>query len=107
MAVDFDMRKRLASGRMDFTQIGKKQLLSLLDVVDPELKDNQITLARKGLKIAYPKKVGISMDHGLMDLAIDLEGALSQTVGVRSLPLSGLINAQAGEVLSDLESMLN
>ncbi|MEI6832683.1 MAG: hypothetical protein WCL28_01720 [bacterium] len=107
MAVDFDMRKRLASGRMDFTQIGKKQLLSLLDVVDPELKDNQITLARKGLKIAYPKKVGISMDHGLMDLAIDLDGALSQTVGVRSLPLSGLINAQAGEVLSDLESMLN
>ncbi len=107
MAVDFDMRKRLASGRMDFTQIGKKQLLSLLDVVDPELKDNQIALARKGLKIAYPKKVGISMDHGLMDLAIDLDGALSQTVGVRSLPLSGLINAQAGEVLSDLESMLN
>jgi hypothetical protein len=47
------------------------------------------------------------MDHGLMDLAIDLDGALSQTVGVRSLPLSGLINAQAGEVLSDLESMLN
>ena len=107
MAVDFDMRKRLASGRMDFTQIGKKQLLSLLDVVDPDLKDSQIALARKGLKIAYPKKVGVSMDHGLMDLTIDLDGALSQTVGVRSLPLSGLINAQAGEALSSLETMIN
>jgi len=107
MAVDFDMRKRLASGRMDFTQIGKKQLLSLLDVIDPELKDNQIAFARKGLKIAYPKKVGVSMDHGLMDLTIDLDGALSQTVGVRSLPLSALINAQAGEALSSLETMIN
>lgn len=107
MAVDFDMRKRLASGRMDFTQIGKKQLLSLLDVVDPEFKDNQVGLARKGLRIAYPKKVGVSMDHGLMDVAIDLGGALNQTVGIRSLPLSGLINAHAGEVLNGLETMIN
>jgi hypothetical protein len=107
MAVDFDMRKRLASGRMDFTQIGKRQLLSLLDALDPDFKDNQISMARKGLKIAYPKKVGINMDHGLMDLSIDLAGALSQSVGVRSLPLSGLINSQAGEALSTIETMIN
>lgn len=107
MAVDFDMRKRLAAGRMDFTQIGKRQLLSLLDAVDPDFKDTQISLARNGLRIAYPRAVGINMDHGLMDLRIDLDGAISNNVAVRSLPLSALINSQAGEALTTIETMIN
>lgn len=107
MAVDFDMRKRLAAGRMDFTQIGKRQLLSLLDAMDPDFKDTQIAVARSGLRIAYPRAVGINMDHGLMDLRIDLDGAISNNVAVRSLPLSALINSQAGEALTTIETMIN
>jgi len=107
MAVDFDLRKRLATGRMDFTTIGKKQLLSLLDVLDPDFKDNQIALARNGLRVAYPRAVGVTMDHGLMDLNIKLGGALNSDIWVRSLPLSGFINAQAGEALSTIETLIN
>ena len=107
MAIDFDMRKRLAGGRMDFTQIGKRQLLSLLDALDPDFKDTQVALARNGLRIAYPRAVGIDMDHGLMDLKIALDGAFSKDVAVRSLPLSALINSQAGEALSTIETMIN
>ncbi len=107
MAIDFDMRKRLAAGRMDFTQIGKRQLLSLLDALDPDFKDTQVSLARNGLRVAYPRAVGIDMDHGLMDLKIALDGAVSSDVAVRSLPLSALINSQAGEALSTIETMIN
>lgn len=107
MAIDFDMRKRLAAGRMDFTQIGKRQLLSLLDALDPDFKDTQVALARNGLRVAYPRAVGIDMDHGLMDLKIALDGAVSSDVAVRSLPLSALINSQAGEALSTIETMIN
>jgi hypothetical protein len=107
MAIDFDIRKRLATGRMDFTSIGKRQLMSLLDVIDPDLKDDQIALARQGLRLAYPRTVGILMDHGIMDLNVSLGGAVNEDISVRSLPLSGLINSTAGESLGKIESMLN
>jgi len=107
MALDFDIRKRLATGRMDFTSIGKRQLISILDALDPDFKDDQIALARQGLRIAYPRTVGVMMDHGMMDLNVSLGGALREDISVRSLPLSGLINSNVGETLGKIESIIN
>jgi len=47
------------------------------------------------------------MDHGMMDLNVSLGGALREDISVRSLPLSGLINANVGETLGKIESIIN
>ncbi|HET9235813.1 MAG TPA: hypothetical protein VFO10_01100 [Oligoflexus sp.] len=106
MAVNFDIRKRLATGRLDLTEIGQRQLMSLLDVLDPEYKDEQMVMARRALRVAYPQGVAISMEQGLMDMGINLGGIVSKDIFIRSIPLTGLINAKAGEALQQIEKLL-
>ncbi|HYX32373.1 MAG TPA: hypothetical protein VE954_04615 [Oligoflexus sp.] len=106
MAVNFDIRKRLATGRLDLTEIGQRQLMSLLDVLDPEYKDEQMVMARRALRVSYPQGVAISMEQGLMDLGINLGGVISKDIFIRSIPLTGLINAKAGEALQQIEKLL-
>jgi hypothetical protein len=106
-AINFDLRKRLATGRIDLTTIGKRQLLSLIDVLDPDYKDDQLAMARQGLRLAYPKFMNISLDQGMMDFTVGLGGVVSEDIQIRSLPLSGLINSNAGDAISKIESFLN
>ena|GEM_PF-3153702 len=106
MALNFDIRKRLATGRLDLTEIGQRQLLSLLDVLDPEYKDPQMITARRALRVAYPQGLAVGMEQGLMDLNISLGGVISKDLVIRSVPLTGLINAKAGETLQQIEKLL-
>jgi hypothetical protein len=106
MAVNFDIRKRLATGRLDLTEIGQRQLMSLIDVLDPEYKDEQMVMARRALRVSYPQGVAISMEQGLMDMGINLGGVVSKDIFIRSIPLTGLINAKAGEALQQIEKLL-
>ncbi|MCX6130327.1 MAG: hypothetical protein NTX25_14845 [Proteobacteria bacterium] len=106
IALNFDLRKRLATGRLDLNSIGKPQLLGLLDALDPDYKDEQMTMARRALQVAYPEAVALSMEQGLMDLNIRLGGLISKDIAIRSIPLSGLINAYAGEAIQSLEQRL-
>jgi hypothetical protein len=106
-ALNFDVRKRLTSGRIDLTSIGKRQLLSVLDAVDPENQDNKISILKQALQIAHPRRVEVTMDQGLMDMAVAIRGAVSHDINVRSLPLSSFINSFAGEVLQKLDAALN
>ncbi|MBC7530764.1 MAG: hypothetical protein H7318_04235, partial [Oligoflexus sp.] len=105
-ATNFDIRKRLATGRIDVTSIGRNQLLSMIDVLDPDYKDTQMMTARRALQVAYPSLVSISMEQGLMDLLIGLGGAVSTDLSIRSIPLTAFINANAGEQLLTLEKFL-
>ncbi len=102
----FDLRQRLATGRIDITAMGRSQLLSLLDLIDPDYQDSQIQIARRALQVAYPRLVAIAMGQGLMDLTIGLGGAISQDINIRSIPLTPLINAQLGEVLLKVENVI-
>lgn len=106
-AINFDVRKRLASGRMDLTSIGKRQLLSLMDALDPENKDDKISLLRRALQVAYPRRVDMSMDQGLMDMEVGVGGALTQDFKIRSLPLSGFINSIGGEALQKIDDLFD
>lgn len=106
-ALIFEIRKRLATGRIDLTTLGKRQLMSLLDVVDPTGKDEQIATARQALRVAYPKFLNVEFDQGMMDFTVGLGGVVSQDLKIRSIPLSNLINSNAGEALSKIETFLN
>lgn len=105
-AANFDIRKRLATGRIDVTSIGRNQLLSMIDVLDPGYQDTQMMNARRALQVSYPSLVSISMEQGLMDLLIGLGGAVSTDIDVRSIPLTAFINANAGDQLKNVEKFL-
>ncbi len=106
MGTSFDMRQRLASGRIDLTAIGQRQLASLLDVLDPQYKDEQIGMARRAIQVSYPKSVTIAMNQGLMDLSIVLGGAISKDINIRSIPLTGFINANLGPALEKVQKIV-
>ena len=106
-AVVFEIRKRLTTGRIDMTTLGKQQLMSLLDVLDPNGADEQIGMARTALRAAYPKFVNMDFGQGLMDLTVGLGGVVTTDMSIRSIPLSNMINSNAGEALSKVEGLLN
>lgn len=106
MGTSFDMRQRLALGRIDLTSIGRRQLASLLDVLDPNYKDDQIGMARRAIQVAYPERVTISMNQGLMDLTIALGGAVSKDINIRSIPLTAFINANLGPALEKVQALV-
>jgi hypothetical protein len=104
-ALTFDIRKRLASGRVDVTRIGRDQLLSLLDLIDPKREDPQIGAARKALYLAAPRKVTVTMEQGTFDLDVQMSGA-APSIAIRSLPLTPLIIAFADAPLAQLDQRL-
>lgn len=96
-AFTFDVTERLVEGEVDVTQITKTQLLQLLELVDPEHKDEQVATLRSALRLAFPKWVKVDMMSGLMNIEVAVS-ALPKPIQVRGLPLTPLIQQYAGEL---------
>lgn len=90
-------------GRVDVTEIGKSQLITMVNVLDPEYKNEQMNKARTLLGIAYPAFVGLSFQEGYLDMSIDLEGLISQKLTLRGIPLSTWITAATSGILKQTE----
>jgi hypothetical protein len=103
-AITFDVTQRLLEGRIDITQISREQLFQLLEIVDPDYQDEQLARIRTALRIAYPQRVSVDMEQGLMNLDVAIS-ALPKPLRVRGLPLSPLIRHFGGEVLQKLEQV--
>jgi hypothetical protein len=104
-ALTFDLQKRLVSGRIDLNSIGREQLSSLLDILDPDGAEQQVAVARQALRIAYPTRVALAMGRGLMDMEVAMGGAVSGDYRIRSLPLTSFVNSYGGDVLEDLSAV--
>ena len=103
-AINFTLAERLMEGQIDITKISKDQLLQLLEIVDPEHKDEQIDTVRTALRFAHPENVSVNMVSGLMNLSIDIS-TLPKPISIRGLPLTPLIQQSAGDIetlLADL-----
>jgi hypothetical protein len=101
IAVEFDFHQRLLEGRIDMIEINRDQLLQLLDVIDPEHRDEQLAQVRTALRLAYPKWVTLDMGQGLMDMAVAIS-TLPKPIKVYGLPLTPLIQHFAGDTLDEL-----
>ena len=101
IAVEFDLDQRLVEGRIDLTEISREQLLQLLDVIDPDHRDEQLAQVRTALRVAYPKWVTLDMGQGLLDLAVSIS-TLPKPIKVHGLPLTPLIQYFAGDMLDEL-----
>jgi hypothetical protein len=98
IAVEFDLNQRLLEGRIDVTEISRDQLMQLLDVIDPDHRDEQLAQVRTALRLAYPKWVTLDMGQGLMDMVVAIS-TLPKPIKVYGLPLTPLIQHFAGDTL--------
>ncbi len=103
-ALELDVRQRLLQGRLDITRIGRVQLLHLLELVDPEYKDEQLASVRTALQVANPTRVAVDMKRGLMDIDVALSG-LPRPVQAKGLPLTPLLQNYAGDYFQLLEKI--
>ena len=99
MAVEFDFNQRLLEGRIDMTDISRAQLLQLMDVMDPDQRDPQLSNARSALRVAHPLWVSVDMQQGLMNLSLGLS-IFRDPIHVRGLPLSPIIERFGEEALA-------
>ena len=101
-AVEFDINQRLMQGQIDITQISRDQLLQLLEVIDPDNKDEQLAKIRTALRLAYPKSVRVEMRQGLMNLEVSIS-IYPKPLRAHGLPLTPLIQHFGGTVLEAIE----
>jgi hypothetical protein len=83
-------------GKVDVTEIGGSQLITLINAMDPKYENEQMNRARFALGIAYPTAVEMSFQNGFMDMGIQLNGFVSQNL--RGIAISPWISQAKGEM---------
>ena len=97
----FDLKKSTVDGRMDITQIGGPQLITMLNLLDPDFRDEKINRARSLLEIGYPTAVALSFQQGFVDLNLDLMAlGLHHHESIRGVPISGIISSKTNQLMN-------
>jgi hypothetical protein len=86
-AVVVGVRDRSVSGRSEILRIGRRHLLDLLDLHDPQHTDPAVNRVRTALAVGYPDRVSLAFDHGFATARISLGGLAGM---VRIDPLRGI-----------------
>ncbi len=85
------LNKGTIDGRIDITEIGGSQLITLINLVDPSYQDEKMNRIRGVLGIAYPTAVAVALADGYMDMDIDLKAlGMSPRESLRGVPISNL-----------------
>ncbi len=106
-ALVYEVNSRSLEGKVDVTQIGQSQLLTLINVVDPEYRDDRLNQARSVLAFAYPTSVAAQFSQGAMDLeiALNIGKPIPKIRGIAISPfltdISRKIRTQVKEVVSE------
>ena len=91
-----DLTKASVVGRADVLEISSNQLLAMLNIVDPEYKDDKINSVRTALAYAHPTYVGLDFNHSYVDVQVDTNvGRLPQ---VKSIPIGSALVDVSTEV---------
>lgn len=104
IAMEFDFSKRLLEGEINISDIDQSQLLQLLELIDPEHQDAQISQLRDALRYAYPESVTIKMNSGLLNLSVSLS-LISNPITIRGVPLSPLIERFSSKILNKVNNL--
>ena len=93
-ALAISMRQRTVDGRMQVLKIGKRHLLDLLDLQDPQRADSGINRIRSAMAFGYPDQVRVVSEHGFANVRVTL-GGLAQFVKVgelRGIPVGPFVD---------------
>lgn len=102
-ALVININRGLMDGRIDVTEIDGKQLITLINLMDPEFKNEKMNKSRKALGIAYPTFVEMAFHGGSMDLGIQLAGALNTRLDQRGIPISSYVIDATSELAKKTE----
>ncbi len=105
LAMVVDLSKSLVEGRVDVTEIGKNQLLAMMDILDPSGADALLNKARLALSVGYPTYVGLQMQQGFLDLDVGLGGLVAQRFKIPNLPLTPIINAKTQDLVKTMREV--
>ena len=99
-----DLSRSTLDGRVDVTEIGGPQLVSLINVLDPLYEDEKLNKARSLLAVGYPTGVELAFAKGYLDMDIDLSAlGLKQRQSLRGLPLASFLTKASAEVRKQTE----
>ena len=95
-----NLNKGSVDGRIDITEIGASQLLTLINVLDPKYEDDKMNMTRSALGVGYPSFVEMSFQQGYMDMGVDLVLlGVSQRYNVRGIPISTLVSSATADMV--------
>ena len=94
-----NLTKNSVNGRIDITEIGGSQLVTLMRALDPKGKDEKINRAAAALGIAYPTFVGMMFNNGQLDMKIDMS-LPAPSMTIRGIPIAGSVASTFAPVRS-------
>jgi hypothetical protein len=94
----FNLTQGTMDGRMDITEIGQRQLLTMINILDPNYVNEQMNRARFALGIAYPSRVEMAFQKGYLDMNVQMKGLISQRIDVHGIPVNAWVSGAASEI---------
>ncbi len=86
-------------GRIDFTELGRHQLATLINTVDPTYENEKMNQARFALSIASPSWIQMSFQKGYMDLGFRIGGSVGQDFYLRGIPITAWISEASANIV--------
>ncbi|MBI3535574.1 MAG: hypothetical protein HY072_08850 [Deltaproteobacteria bacterium] len=98
LGIVLNLNKGSIDGRMDITEIGRGQLLALINVLDPKYQNDKMNMARSKLGLAYPTFVTMVFQNGYMDMSVQLSLA-DLNAQIRGIPISTWISSATSKTV--------
>jgi translocation and assembly module TamB len=94
LAVAISAADRTIDGRAEILKIGKRHLLDLLDLEDPQHADAGMNRIRTALAFGYPDSLRLVFDHGFANAHLEL-GGIARLVSIgdlRGIPMGPIVD---------------
>lgn len=99
-----NLNRGTLDGRVDVTEIGGPQLITLVNVLDPNYEDEKLNKVRSLLQVGYPTSVELVFNQGYLDMGIGLSLlGVRQYESLRGIPVSSLISQATSEVVKQTQ----
>jgi hypothetical protein len=105
--VVINLNQGLVDGRVDITEIGKDQLLTLINITDPNYINDRMNKVRYALGFAYPSSADLSFQKGYMDMGIrlNINNIMNQEFKIGGIPVSPWISPYTNEFVKKTKEL--
>jgi hypothetical protein len=99
VGVVINLNRSVVDGRVDITEIGRDQLITMMYMIDPQYSNEQLNRARFALGIAYPSMVGMYFQKGYLDMFVKLGGVTTQEFYLRGIPVASQVSSKTADLI--------
>ncbi len=99
MGLLFNLNQGSIDGRMDITEVGGQQLVTLISLLDPLYEDENMNRMRTALGLGYPTEVEMAFQKGYLDLGVQMIVlGVNKRFDVRGIPIFGWISSSTADL---------